>query len=293
MTYIEDEDDEEQETDSETDSYERFKEAKELLMQEKRKDLDQEDPKIFEGNIIDKKSKEFMISNYDDCEVYDFDEHPEYLFDVDKAAKKTIELLTTKENIIMFQPTFIYKDKAMARPDGFVKHGNVFTLLETKGTTTVKAVHLVDMTYQAIVVNETIQKLFKKQIDIFKLCIVDYTKAKKGDVPLKFTEYAALQKGGFTNGKLDTGVKKGNIQKYSDEFIDLKSQSKDASIGNAPFSDYIYDKINNSSKTKTADNLKEYQEMNNIDNFDEIIDELYLTPINLNPTFEPNSHLFS
>jgi hypothetical protein len=223
-----------------------------------------------------------MIEHYPDCEVYDFDEHNEYKFDTEASAKKTLDLLKTKDNIIMFQPTFIYKDKAIARPDGFVKHGNMLTLIETKGTTSVKVVHLVDMTYQAIVVNETIEKLFNKKIDQFLLCIVDYRLGDKNEIGFKFSPYAVLTKSASSSKN-----KTKDLIKFSDEYIEARANCKDGSEKNILIADLIYNRASLNDRQKES--LEKYFLMNDKENFDSIVDELYETPMNLHPTFEPSS----
>jgi hypothetical protein len=259
----------------ETDSFDVYKELKSGV------DLDKTDPKVYEGNLIDQQSKQFMIEYYHDCEVYDFDKHDEYKFDTEASAKKTLDLLKTKNNVIMFQPTFIYKNKAIARPDAFIKRGNMFILIETKGTTSVKIIHLIDMTYQAIVVNETIQKLFNKKIDQFILCIVDYRLGEKNEIGFKFSPYAVL-----TKSASSSKTKTKELIKFSDEYIEARANSKDGSDRSVLAADLIYNCATLNEKQRKS--TEKYYDMNNIENFDSIIDELYETPMNLHPTFEPS-----
>jgi hypothetical protein len=164
---------------TEFDPYEYLKE----LESDQHKDLDKTDPKVIEGNMIDEQSKKFISDLYPDCEAIDLNAKADSL----ALANMTIKLLQEKENVIIFQPTFIYKDVAIAKPDAFIKRNNEFILIETKGTTSSKSVHIVDITYQAHVCNETIVKYFDKKIDEYYLCIVDYALRNKGEIGFKLT----------------------------------------------------------------------------------------------------------
>jgi hypothetical protein len=139
-----DDEDDEDFGDNEIDSYEFFKEYKQEFS-----DMDNTDAKIIEGNKIDKLSQEFIKEKFSDCEVIDLTD----IRNNDANASKTLEILKTKDNVILFQCTFIYKEMAIAKPDGFVKYQGKYYLYETKGTSSEKMSHLVDVIYQANVVN--------------------------------------------------------------------------------------------------------------------------------------------
>ena len=104
-------------------------------------DLDNSDPKVFEGNIIDQKSKTyikqyfsdyFKRNNINEFDVIDFSA---FKLNNNQQFTKTLQYLETHKYAIIFQPTFIAKNKAIAKPDALINVDGKLFLVETKGTT--------------------------------------------------------------------------------------------------------------------------------------------------------------
>ncbi len=147
-------------------------------------DLDKNNPKIIEGNILDKLSKQHIISLHNHIsKIFDFDEYK--IFDMEDSAKKTKELLSENNEIIIFQPVFINGD-LITKCDALIKENNNIKIIETKGTTTVKIHHFLDLFFQS-------QVLYNDDLSDynfnFYLCIVDYVKANKTECPFFITPY--------------------------------------------------------------------------------------------------------
>jgi hypothetical protein len=158
--------------------------------------MDKNDPKIYEGNLIDQESKKFIKAQFSMCrKIFDFDKMN---LSNDDAFNKTKELLSNDDNFILFQPTFIYKNKAIAKPDAFIKHNGKYILVETKGTTTVKCSHLIDLTYQHIVINECLKQI-NTTISQYYLCLIDYRLGEKNELGFCLSEFASIVKGGYKN----------------------------------------------------------------------------------------------
>jgi hypothetical protein len=166
--------------DGEYDAYTSYEEAK-----SDHADLDPLDPKIFEGNLIDKKSQSFIANQYKECPVFDLSEIKEN----DKSAEKTIEILRHNDNVVLFQPAFIYKNKAIAKLDALVKSNNNYTLIEVKGTSRSKKMHLLDVYYQTQVANYVLKNEFNNLISDVKLCLVSYETLPKNEISFTFTDY--------------------------------------------------------------------------------------------------------
>ncbi len=171
-------DDEDEEGSVELDTLEFYKEIK-----AEGTILDQADAKIIEGNILDQQSKQHIINTYSHIsQIYDFDEHVETHRET--AYAKTLSLLN-EHSIIIFQPTFI-NGNLITRCDALVKEGAHVRIIETKGTSTVKLHHFLDLFYQSKVLEQ--EPLMHLQFDYY-LCVVDYILAPKGACPFAITPY--------------------------------------------------------------------------------------------------------
>jgi hypothetical protein len=130
--------------------------------------------------------------------IYDFDK---FALLNSEAFNKTLEYLKSDDNFILFQPAFIYKNKAIAKPDAFIKLNGKYILVETKGTTNTKLSHLIDVTYQHIVINECLLQI-NANISQYFLCIIDYKIANKNELGFTLSEFASIAKGGYGSTKL-------------------------------------------------------------------------------------------
>ena len=252
-------------------------------------DLDINDPKIHEGNIIDKESKKYIKAQFSACrKIYDFDE---LNLSNDDAFEKTMNLLVNDDNFILFQPKFIYKSKAIAKPDAFIKQNNKYTLIETKGTSSVKASHLIDLTYQHIVINECLKKI-NATISQYYLCLIDYRIGEKHELGFCLSEYASIVKGGY-------GSSNSNLIKFSPEWINERKIKKIAKDKNMTYLNLItnyqtslpsyYAKQDGSPKKDWLTFISDtrYANIANENKFEQIIDELIKHQIINEPTLEP------
>ncbi len=204
-TLIDDEDDEFEI--SEVDCLEHFRE-----MQEQESTLDQEDAKVVEGIKLDHESKVHICNSFPHIkEVYDFDEKSKQVFDRELAYQKTLSLLKNNKDIIIFQPTFI-NDLLITKCDALVKEGNQIKIIETKGTSTVKLHHFLDLFYQSQVLFQ--DALGEYQFD-FYLCVVDYIKAAKGTCPFAITPYMNYAKAITAKKKFNAEEKRREKQGYN------------------------------------------------------------------------------
>ncbi|MDE6082710.1 MAG: hypothetical protein K2F52_02410, partial [Malacoplasma sp.] len=185
-----DEDDEESfDEGAEIDSYEFYKEYKES------NPIDQNKNNIYitQGNIIDKESRKHIInSNNEVKNHYDLEKKFKNKTN-EQQAKKTEELITKNESIIIFQPVFIYQN-LITKPDALIKKGNQIKIVETKGTTTAKFVHYLDLFFQMNVIES---QGYLKNLDFiydYELCLIEYNFLNKNLVSLQTTPYINLSK---------------------------------------------------------------------------------------------------
>jgi hypothetical protein len=258
---------EEDEENDKFDSYEFIKE----YQQEYGEDMNIKDPKIIEGNIVDKKSQEYISEVYGNCKVFDLSN----IRNNRENANKTLEILQNNDNVVLFQSTFLYKDIAIAKPDGFVKQNGRFYLIETKGTSSSKKIHLLDMIYQYHIVNYVLNEKFNVNIEKLQLCIVEYIKANKNQLPLTLTEYS---QGVSINARnLEEGV------------IEEKQNKKMLTDGkHFTFLEIITNMIPDNINSLSRENLENYiTPLISSSKFDEILNELNEYTINPNPQFQP------
>lgn len=183
-----DDEDPETATDSENiefDSFEYYQALKDQYHE-----IDKNDPKIIEGLIIDEKARSFVLENYPGFEYVDL-EHNFPNLKNDELAIKTQALLEGHEKIILFQAVFI-AGHLITKPDAIIKDGDEITLIETKGTTTAKLHHFLDVYFQSQVLQNI--DYLRDNYFSYKLCLVKYCLAKKNTVPLIITQDINLSK---------------------------------------------------------------------------------------------------
>lgn len=225
---FDDEDDEEDFENDRYDSYEEYRINKLSLDFTDVNNLDidrkkEDDPKIIEGIIIDKKAKEFIKLQYQVDEVIDYDEqiYKIYAFDNEKAAAKTQEdikhLQEQKKSFIMFQPTFInntfnnawYVTKCDAIV--YLNDGECI-LIEVKGTTSSKLIHLLDFFFQKNVLLNSNNNLI---ITNYQLCLVKYCRANKNEVPFILSNTLNITKNAPTISNKLKEMYQGDFDKLS------------------------------------------------------------------------------
>jgi hypothetical protein len=251
------------------------------------KDFDDEirnftDPKIIEGNLIDQAAKKYIQDQYIKCKVHDFDLTVDTL---NAKANKAIEILNSKDDVILFQPVFIYKNKAIAKLDALIRKNNIYTLIEVKGTTKPKYQYLVDIAYQSRIVNEVLNKKFNTKIDNYKLCLVAYTILKKNQIEFCFTNKVFLSKSSNFCQKQEVVINE-NIK-----FSKVYCQTKQRELLNPTEEITIYDLLNKQVKGKLNKlqtiSYSQFIEPILTNEFDNIIERLLKQPINERPNLKP------
>ncbi len=286
------------------DSLEEFLTLKEENIS-KNIDMDENDPKIIEGQILDELAKKHIIEEYELCEVIDFDCKEYKQKALDELCEITISILRDKNNVILFQPTFIAKNKAIAKPDAIVIFNSKTYLIETKGSAKVKASHIIDLIYQDKVVNDCLRQNDLCEIDDFYMCIVATERAKKGEVTFILTNNICFNKSGSQSGI--SQLKKMGIDKFDPEYLAYKQQ---ICIANSPFdenptftyNDFRYklnDLINQIIPEKLEKFYNVYDDRNFWDTIDIIIGHQPTSDLNFEPEekfscfFKDNDNILS
>jgi hypothetical protein len=102
----------------------------------------------------------------------------------------------------MFQPTFIAKNKAIAKPDALILNNGKLIIIEIKGTTNPKINHLVDIYYQNQVLSEALKNK-DYYIDDYYLCLIKYELAKLKELSFVLTRNCSSSKSGFGTQKIN------------------------------------------------------------------------------------------
>ena len=259
------------ENEPEFDCFEFYKEQLEI-----NKNIDKDDPRISEGNIIDQKSKEFIKKEYKSInKILDIDY--EYGSN-EKLNKMTIDFLDENKNCIIFQPVFIHNN-LVTKCDALIKKNNFIYIIETKGTSTARSIHYLDLLYQKNVIENDLYFKNKetKYEFIYKLCIVQYEKCKKDDISFCIVDT-------FTNTKSARNISDKiklwlQANDKENETDDIKRELKHGGCFDKEFNinyTMINEVLNNnfeSIKKTSTDNSDFYLEINN--KFNYVIDELY------------------
>lgn len=287
--------DEYEELDDGVDSYEYYKYLKENgeLLEDDRKNI-----YIIQGNIIDKESRNYIISKNSDIKtIVDLEEHLKFKNNEEQALK-TKKLLTENKDIIIFQPVFIYKN-LITKPDALIKKDNEIKIVETKGTTSAKAVHYLDLFFQMNVIeNQNYLKDLNCIYD-YELCLISYEYLNKNQISLETTPYINLSKtvstSTLSNKKLDAKeliIEKNNLKKGKSSFNgveplkikDLMYSNFNTLETNIECSEYAV------TRNKFKNALEKLKRVNN--RFDDDIDALQKAKDKLNkdslPYFEPS-----
>ena len=99
-----------------------------IFSNEKDLDLEQfgDGPKdeaiVKEGQIIDKLAKQHITNVYPNNLVIDFDDKKYQSWTTEHIDNETLKLLTSKDDVLIFQACFSALKKAIARPDAIVKN---------------------------------------------------------------------------------------------------------------------------------------------------------------------------
>ena len=279
---------------TEFDSYDFYLQQKEELKQ-----IDENNPLIIEGRIIDQKSKEFIIREYADIKkVIDFESNKWKKFNNEKIAEITKEKILDNNQYILFQPIFIHDNK-ITKPDAIVKLNNEkIILIETKGTTSCKFVHFLDVYFQKQVIEN--QSWLQDWTFEYKLCLVKYEFLNKEDISFETTNHINCSK------SVSTSQVDANYKKYSNEAINIKNKIKKgydekpwSNLDSYPIDinkimnlnlnifDEIIETCKNAQKRKSAKKSKDIIS-NLINSFDEIVTKLQNHKNSMNQNSLPN-----
>ena len=172
-------------------AYDFYDESKDL-----NDDLNDKDAKKIEGQYIDKKSQEYIL-NFFKMQFTKLKIEPQNYTIVNSCEsrkkfglkyEKTINLLIRYSNLIIFQPVFIFGKQLIDIPDAIVKINNQLFLIETKAAKAPKKRYIIDLIYQANVVNATLKTNKMKQITKFFLCLIKDCSNKKMNVSFVLEE---------------------------------------------------------------------------------------------------------
>ena len=191
LNEIYDLEDEEYGDESENDDYESYRQ---LL--ESNQNIDEDNPQIQSGLIIDKESKKFIIHEFSNLNhdsnfvVYDFDNEK---IDLMENHKKTLELINSHNKLILFQAVFYDPNRQLVtKCDALIKENNSITLVETKATSSAKFHHFLDLLFQKQVLESDLNQ--KKYFFSYKLCLVKYERLKANEVSFIISETINLTK---------------------------------------------------------------------------------------------------
>ncbi|MCQ2747844.1 MAG: hypothetical protein MJ223_00990 [Mycoplasmoidaceae bacterium] len=213
--FVDEQDDEEEQ---EIDAYSYYKESRDdgNLCNLKQEDVD---PKIIEGNIIDEQAKQFIKAQFK-LESFDFSNIN--LKESHEQAFEQTKKYLSKNNIILFQPTFINGD-LITKPDALVIQDGKATLIEVKGTTNPKISHTFDLYFQFNVIDPIIK------LNKCMLCLIKYELLNKKQVSFILNERGSFSKTGFSEPTQIKKLKK-EVGPFNEEVIEFKSQVRNASL---------------------------------------------------------------
>ncbi|KEZ22301.1 DUF2779 domain-containing protein [Ureaplasma diversum] len=188
-------------------AYKEFSETVEEL-----KEIDKNNPKIAEGIILDQKSQLAVREKFSSIElVVNFEDNKYNNWTNEQLADETKKYCLDHDQFILFQPTFITsyitldnKEVGLiTKPDAFVKYNNEYYVIETKGTSTIKKHHFLDLFYQFKVIQQQEFLDTKNTVVQYNICIVDFVRLNKYDVSFAISPYINPQKSGpsFTISK--------------------------------------------------------------------------------------------
>lgn len=187
------------------------------------------DHKIYEGNLIDTLSKQYI---QDQFKLYknnaiDFSLQQYHHLDNDQLFKLTLEKLNNHDDLILFQPTFIHNG-LIDKPDALVRVNNQYTLIEVKGTTNPKINHLFDLFFQKNVIGNALDEHFDAYISDFKLCLVKYELLNLKAISFVLVDGVSLSKTGFKITKKQQESLPSNC--FSDSFVNFNAALRENKI---------------------------------------------------------------
>lgn len=238
------------------------------------RNVDDLNPLIVQGRILDEKSKAFIVSEFNisnDFVIFDFDQHK---IKLEEADKETKNLILNNKKIIIFQPVFLdINRKIITKCDALIKDGIDIKIIETKGTTNLKKIHFLDLYYQKRLLDE-VKYLNSIFCISYFLCCVKYERLNRNQVSFIISDHLNFSKNGFSkNPKKEytdyelMQYKVGIKEKNSISIESLLTQSSDLS-------------------QKVLDELIELEK-----EFDTVIENLWIHKNSMNPNSIPKNFL--
>lgn len=271
---------------------------------ESNREIDDNDPRIIEGRIIDHKTKEFIIDKYRKIKWIDLEDNEYKYKTMEEIYDITMNLINTNENIILFQPVFI-KNNMITKCDALIKKDGIIEIIETKATSSTKLHHYLDILYQKNVIES--QKFIEHLIFKYSLCIIKYEKLLRNNVSFEITPY-------FNISKTAPSFNTKKIESYNsyDDIIEAKSLLKTGRWFIQPDTSNIFpvsfdfilnnnfteleERENASPRTKATEKIELFLKLNG--DFNNVINELWnhknsmnqetSIPLNFKPSIQDN-----
>ncbi len=290
---VDDELDEEDEYEDEPiDSYNLYREYLEELY-----DVDTKNYLMVQGNIIDRTCKQFIYDSYKNEYEYlikekfikhDFDD---YKITLEENANQTLQLIHENKYIIIFQPAFINHElKIATKCDSLVKIDNDIFIIETKGTSTAKYHHILDLMFQKKVIEHVLNDDYSLS---YKLCLVKYEKLMKKKISYIISDTINLKKSvSISKNKKNLDIESKQQLKIGGKYSYTKNNGEIVNVDECLIDDVLnlnFDAIHH-LKDEAKDTIIDLN-----DNFKNVINQLWNVKNQLNDDsvpngFEPNSN---
>lgn len=276
LSFLDEYMDENDENELEYDSYEIYCQAK-----ENNEKIDDNNPKIFEGKIIDNKSKSFIKNKFNKISKFiDFESEEYKNIKQEDISIETMNAIIKNEKILLFQPVFIHGCQ-ITKPDAIVKDGYDIYVIETKGTSSSKIVHFLDLLFQKKTIEA--QDYISEFECHYQLCIVEYCKLDKNEITFSITDYINYKKSlSFSKKKNFSDIDILELKKNLKMGIDIDNEN-DYSLRIDYALDADFSALINKQEDKICPRIKE--SINNaivnmqlpINKFNEIVIEMKIT----------------
>ena len=280
-----DEEDEDKDENEPIDSYNLYREYLEEVY-----DVDTKNYLMVQGNIIDKTCKQFIYDSYKDEYEYlikekfikhDFDD---YKITLEENANKTLQLIHENKYIIIFQPAFInHKLKIATKCDSLVKIDNDIFIIETKGTSTAKYHHILDLMFQKKVIEYVLNDDYSLS---YKLCLVKYEKLMKKKISYIISDTINLKKSvSISKNKKNLDIESKQQLKIGGKYSYTKNNGEIVDVDECLIDDVL--NLNFDAIHRLKDEAKDTMiDLNN--NFKNVINQLWNVKNQLNDDSVPN-----
>ncbi|GAA5414319.1 DUF2779 domain-containing protein [Ureaplasma ceti] len=291
-----DEEDDEENEEAEVDSYELYRvlkneeempyytgnETKFQQYLDELRHVDDVNPLIVEGRIIDQESKAYIIRHYTkedntldvDYNIFDFDEIYQGV-KLEQQAVYTAEKLANYENVIIFQPVFIDKKREIAtKCDALVKCGKNINIIETKATSSVKIHHFLDLLFQ----HKILETIFnpKDYFLHYELCLIKYERLLRKQVSFILTDRVNLSKSVSITKENHYDLQQKQAKKLAQPFDKLNKKEELVTDLGGPLFDELFElEFDEEIFNSAIKNRKKVLIENTINEFNDVILNLW------------------